>query len=365
MLCTAAWMLLLLGSASESPREELAKQLEPVLARPPATGLLVFEVLAESQAAKLGVRVGDILTHYDGQTIASTARLEDLARKAAREGRGRLLVVFRRGETEIDGEFDAAPLGVRLVAVQAGQGRVLWRPATEESPRLEAVRAQLKGVERWELLTYQDKPIGWVRSHVASANGAHRLRVQSMVRSSVLTENTDVTITFLDDNWLSPTSIRLLRRGKLALALRRENGQWVGERAGVPVTAACPADTVAEALVGMLAMTMPAQPGACRRFALLETSSLSAAPFADLYCVGRDPVQLGRERDAYRYELAVFGERRATYWVSPDGSLLQAEYPGGIRATLAPPERIREPFPDCFEAFPPITEPPKEAAQAN
>ena len=141
----------------QTPREEIAERIGPVLANPPATGLLVFDVQSGSQSATAGLAIGDILTHYDGEPLETTFQLTQLARKAAREKHRKIPVLARRGSKDIDAEFDPAPLGVHLVGVKNGDGRTLWRPDTSYEPDLSGLQARLGAAPSWQILKNGDK----------------------------------------------------------------------------------------------------------------------------------------------------------------------------------------------------------------
>ena len=82
--CLRTLLILALGaltadhSSAQTSRDEIARDIEPVLANPYATGLLVFDVEPKSQAEKAGLRRGDILTHYDAQPVSTTTELTEL-----------------------------------------------------------------------------------------------------------------------------------------------------------------------------------------------------------------------------------------------------------------------------------------------
>lgn len=66
---------------ADAEREEVAKQIKPVLANPPIDGLLIFHVEPKSQAERAGFQVGDIVTLYDGQPVTTVQQLVQLARR--------------------------------------------------------------------------------------------------------------------------------------------------------------------------------------------------------------------------------------------------------------------------------------------
>jgi hypothetical protein len=352
-------------AAAPSDREGLATAIAPVLAKPSATGLLLFDVVEKSQAQLAGFQVGDILTHYDGQSVATTGQLIEAAKKAARENRGKLLTVVRRGDKELEAELEAAPLGVRLIPVRENEGRTLWRPATAYKPDFRGLSTLLKEGHRWELLWVREKVVGWSHSHLSRSGEHLALRTQSRIQSDVVNEKSDVTAVFRADGPLSVLSLRLVRQDRVLLDVVRENGRFVGDRSGIPVSAAVPNDAVSIHLAGWVASSMPRQEGACRRCSYLETASLEPAPFADLMCMGKEPLALGgKEVTTHRYELTVFGDKLASFWIDESGNILRTMHAGGIVSAPVPREQVIAQFPDCLKTFGSIEETPKPRAAA-
>lgn len=350
-------MVLIVGSVcrGEDSRTELARQLAPILAKPPATGLLIWEVADGSQAHRAGFRVGDVLTHYDGQEVATPPRLVELARAAAREGRTRLLVLARRGEAELDAECDAAPLGVRLVPIKAGAGRQLWRPQTPYQPVFEGLDRAVGSKHRWDLVVLNGEVIGWVRSYLARQGQTLALRTQSRVREHDLDIKRDATTRFVADRYLSPQSMRLVSQDKLIVELVRRGAQLEGARTGVPVTAPLPGDCIVAALAGYVAASMPLEQGACLRSSYLGDASISAAPFADLYCIGPETLIIqGTKTPTHRFEQTVFGESVAHYWVDPEREVVQTQLGNGIQVVRADQRQVVRQFPDAGAEFEPI-----------
>ena len=356
------------SAVAQTPREELARTVAPVLREPPATGLLIFEVVPGSQCAKAGLQVGDIITHYDGQPVKTVADLSQLARAAAKEKRAGLLLLARRGDQELDTEVDAAPLGVRLIGVEQGRGRTLWRAQTPYEPDLQAITQLLNQQHRWELLVQEDKPVGWLHYYLTRQGDRLVLRLQSRLQDDRLNEKRDVIVSFVADRYLSVRSIRLVSQESLVLDLQAHGRKLEGERAGVPVSAVLPADAISSYLAPLAVTMMPMQAEACLHCSYLESGSLWAAPFADLYCHGKVELQLeDKSVPAWRYEQTVFGETVANYWLDAERNLVQVMYGPTICGVSASMQQVLRAFPNATEGFQPIERLPSlpQAVQAN
>lgn len=362
-IAVAAAMVGAAYAAADDPRDAVEQRIAPVLADPPASGLLIFEVLPGSQSDKAGFLPGDILFEYDGQPVARLSALEQLARAASKEGRGGLAVAVRRGEQELVAEFDAAPLGVRLIPVKEHEPRVLWRPATGYEPDLAPLDRLLSEAHRWELLVHEERVIGWAHSYLARPGDRGLfLRVQSRWHDAErgMSDKAEVVVAFERNRYLTPTWLRLSRQEKPILEFDRTGGKLRGERAGVFVEADAPRDVVSSHLAGLVATTMPRRAAECLRCSLLDAASLAAAPFADVYCIGEEELAVpGRTAKAYRFDVSAFGERVASYWIDREGRLLASEHQGGIRAVLAERTAVFERFPDAPEQFRPIEDLPQ------
>jgi PDZ domain len=341
-------------------REQTARIIEPLLRDPPRSGLLIFEVLPKLQADRAGFRVGDIVTEFDGREVRTTSQLQKLATMAAKEGRGGLDVcAFRNGQA-LDAKFDAAPMGIRLVAVNKGEHRILWRPASEFKPDLTAVHRAVGEKHHWELLQYGGNNLGWAHTYYAVVNDLIVMRVQSQMISDQLKEKRDSVVAFSTYSpTLTPKSIRLSIDGKLMMDLHEMGGVLRGTRGGIRDSAPLPADTVSADLGGLVCSMMPRQKGACMRCSYLESGSLVAAPYADLFCLGQDEVKLPTGGvNCVRYDQAVFGRSVVHYWVDSKGSVVQTRFGNGFVAIRSTSDQVGIAFPNAMTEFPPIEQLP-------
>jgi len=359
IFCGAIFGLCASAAAIDDPREKTARVIEPLLRDPPKSGLLVFEVLPKLQADRAGFKVGDIITEYDGREVRTTAQLQRIATAAAKEGRGRLPVSAYRDGHALDAEFDAAPMGVRLVAVSKGDPRILWRPVSEFKSDTSSVYRTINAKHRWELLQYGGKNMGWAHSYFAALGDRVVMRVQSQMISDQLKEKRDVIVTFAPDSpTLTPKSVRLAVDGKIVLNLHVMAGVLQGTRVGVPAgrdSAPIPADTVCAELGGLVCSTMPRQKGACMHCSYLESGAVVAAPFADIYCLGSDEAKLPSGGvHCVRYDQAVFGRSVVHYWIDSKGDVAQTRFGNGFMALRATSTEVGLAFPNAANEFPSI-----------
>ena len=81
----------------------------------PVAGVLITQVIAEYQAALAGIKVGDIMTHYNGVRVK---KLEDVnnAKKDVAEG-ATVQVIVRRGDKDVTLTLGSGMIGINGVAV--------------------------------------------------------------------------------------------------------------------------------------------------------------------------------------------------------------------------------------------------------
>ncbi|MCB9932066.1 MAG: HEAT repeat domain-containing protein [Planctomycetes bacterium] len=81
----------------------------------PVAGVLITQVIAEYQAALAGIKVGDILTHYNGVRVKT---LEDINKAKQDVPAGQSVqVVLRRGEGDVTLTLGSGMIGINGVAV--------------------------------------------------------------------------------------------------------------------------------------------------------------------------------------------------------------------------------------------------------
>lgn len=82
---------------------------------PPVAGVLITQVIESFQAALAGIKVGDIMTHYNGVRVKTLADINN-AKQAVPEGEA-VEVILRRGEADVKLTLGAGMIGINGVAV--------------------------------------------------------------------------------------------------------------------------------------------------------------------------------------------------------------------------------------------------------
>ncbi len=87
-----------------------------------------------------------------------------------------------------------------------------------------------------------------------------------------------------------------------------------------------------------------------------RSSSLVAAPFADLAYLGVREFENGGEKSApmHVFETTVFGKRETTILVNDARQVVQTEDESGVRSTMATTKHIERYFKDISNDFQPI-----------
>ncbi len=92
-----------------SPGDELDIQQ---LSRQASTKFMVKSLQRDGQAAKLGLMVGDVITHYDGHRITSRLGMQLAKTRAHRADKAQVIVRVERGGKQLQFTFQVGTLGV-------------------------------------------------------------------------------------------------------------------------------------------------------------------------------------------------------------------------------------------------------------
>ena len=276
--------------AADEPRswESVQAVIAPVLENVPATGLLVFDILPGSQAAKAGLRLGDIITHYDGQPVSNHQELMNLAKVANNDKRSEILVVARRGHETIELTFSTGPMGIRLEDVVEGEKRTLSQRVgmLGNKPNVEFVRRLIaENVHQWQLVfseAYSEKPSGWTHLYLTQRAGdGPVLRIQQQLAVGERVVRQDIVVAFQLDSLLSLRSLQLAIDDKPVLDLEHNKESGVGHRLGVPVQVPMARDLISSYLAPYIAAGM--KWGGTQRMdvSVLLPASLEGAPLGE------------------------------------------------------------------------------------
>lgn len=354
------------GAEEPMTWEMIRARIAPVLADVPTTGLLVFDVIKGSQAAKAGIQHGDIVTHYDGQPISNHQDLMNLAKVANNEKRTEVLVIIRRGAETLEFTLSPGPMGVRLEDVVEGEKRFLPPRVgmVGQLPNIDIVRAMVaENSHHWQLV-YSDadpsKPIGWTHHYLTERPGdGPVLRIQQQLAVGDRMIRQDVVIAFRFDPLLSPRSLLLSVDDKMLLDFEREGDVANGHRVGVPIKVAMSRDVVSSYLAPYIAAAMNAGGTDRLDVSLLMPASLEAAPLGEF---NRDP-------KTNEVVLTTLGREEMRIGHNPSGSLGMIRMRGGLLLKPSSSEVVATHFAESEKLFTAIeklpTRPEIPALKAN
>lgn len=323
----------------------------------PATGLLVFDVVPKSQAEQADIRVGDIITHYDGQPVAKHQDLSSLARTAIADKKGEVLVIVQRGSEEIEKTLPAGQIGVRLEDVSPAEPRIL-RPS-----------APAKGFDASHLFNLADEKthlwyriesippasneatqpqtIGWAHHYFTRDNqNAPVLRIQQQIAFDERTFRQDVVIGMNADQPPEPTGLRVMIDDKLVLFARREEGSFSGQRMGIPVQSHAPKEILSSYLLPYIACCLAQNRQDQMDGWYLPPASLEAAPLCQV-----DRVASPRRAEGNLYQVNVLGRKEMAIYLDRDQTVDRVELRGSSMLIRTTPDDIRQRFPDSDQSF--------------
>ena len=143
--------------------------------KPTHSGLLITEVLAKSQAERLGLKQGDIIVSYNNTNVETLHALAE-AKKAVADGIPSSMVIQRdKGARNID--IIGGSIGCHIYEVKAGQAIRLRPPATKCMFELQRLADQPAIFENWYAFSIDGKHVGY--EHIS----LEHVKEQSLLRS--------------------------------------------------------------------------------------------------------------------------------------------------------------------------------------
>jgi hypothetical protein len=358
--------------AAPPPGTSVATLIE-TLQRIPAKGLLVFDVIEGSQAQRADIRVGDIITHYDGQPVSSHQELSQLARTASTDKKSEVLLILQRAGQELEKNLPVGPIGVRLEDVAPDDKRTI-RPRATSKPFRDRFIANLadRREHRWYLISAREattpsaKPrtIGWGHHYFLRDNqNAAVLRIQQEISFDERTFRQDVVIGVDPDAPPEPTGLRVMIDDKLVLFARRQADDWEGQRMGIPISSRSPRGILSSYLLPYVAASMAQQKIDQMDGTYLPPASLEAAPLCQ---VDRVPTN---EPSSVLFRVQVLGRTESSISLDREGNVSRVELRGGTILDRCAPEDVAQTFPDYQKSFGKIEDlqltPPAEPVRAN
>ncbi len=333
------------------------RSLVGVLQQLPATGLLVFDVVPQSQAEQADIRVGDIITHYDGQPVAKHQDLSSLARTAIADKKSEVLVIVQRGDEEIEKTLPTGQIGVRLEDVSPAEPRNL-RPITRTNS-LDATHLfdladekthlwyRIESVPPAPKEATEPQAIGWAHHYFTRDNqNAPVLRIQQQVTFDERTFRQDVVIGMNADQAPEPTGLRVMIDDKLVLFARREQGAFTGQRMGIPVQSQAPSEILSSYLLPYIACCLDKNRQDQIDGWYLPPASLEAAPLCQV-----DRIASPRRADGSLYQVNVLGRKEMTIYLGRDQIVDRVELRGSSMLIRTTADDIRQRFPDTDQSF--------------
>jgi hypothetical protein len=335
-LSTLPALLVLMAVLAGMAAFACGHDLEPIAANPPADGLMVVQIVPDSQAKKLGMHVGDVLTHYDGAVLTDPQSLVSAvqAREQKNEASPILLRLIRDNEAQ---ELTVAPgrLGVRTLAVRKGAALRLRPPATAVTYDFTPLKQG--PMETWYAFHLDGQKVGF-EHHTLRLMDDGRLKLESEVafdhaewgvqhfHVTTLAEITPRLRTIGSVYRFPPTDFRLTgelveRDGTSYWATRRDDsnaGDVAVDKALAPVERTIPADWQSDYLMAQVVAFMKPQGGACEHYTVFDLSTGHKIGPSSNYDAGEETLEIaGAKRLTRKYEAHQFGEIVRRAWIDP------------------------------------------------
>jgi hypothetical protein len=341
--------LCLVIAAADAQEADLFDRLEKLLADPPATGILVTQVLPDSQAMAAGMRLGDVVFSYGGWPVADLQTL-GAAKEALGEAETIEMVVVRDGK-RISFSLSPGQIGFMGVGVEKGVAAPALPADTGVKFDFSALRSGAS--DRWYLFTLDGE------TKAGFEHGVLRLRGDTLIlrREVAFDGGEQWGLNHFDVIVVARTRPRLrtiatrfknpltgwIGTGRLVRA-KGEGPRWRAKFPGAePRMEPAPKRYLPTYLIESLAPFMPRVRGACYRFVPLNEGFGQPGLPSALVCEGRQEVMLpagaagvtpARKALAWKYVwLQIGGAVGGTYWVDDSGRTVFSDY-GGARAYL-------------------------------
>lgn len=346
-MLTAA-LLLVAATAGEARDVGAGGSLDPALADPPATGLLVVRVLPGTPAERNGVREGDVIVAYGSEETPDLPALNYA--KGLVEAGATVKVRIVRFDEERTVSLDAGRMGVQILPVKKGvrveplpapSGVVLDLSGVSEEPR-EDWYALYRDGEKSGLGRIEVSRVGRM-VYIATEEVFHgegeepELRDHEVTVALTATKEPRPVLTVFHDRLNDLTRIAAADEddhGGTTLTMMTTGAGSDGRRGVFPL----PRRPIPSYALETIATFLPREEGACLRFQpLVEARGDTAMPGA-LRCAGRR--EYG-DATAWRFDWHELGSGIvATFWVRDEGRMVGADY-GYVRARRTTEEDAR------------------------
>ena len=345
-----ALVLVLPASTVSAEEDAPADLVEKALVSPQATGLLVTDVVPETQAAQLGILPGDVIVVYDGHPTPSIAALRAAMQSVSTEKIE--MLVIRLDGSEQTFALEPGTIGVQLTPVVKGKG-------LEPLPQATDVKFDFSSLteaphDDWYDFTLGGKHAGFehgmakledgklVMRREVAFDGGEQWGVNHFDVTVVLTaEATPQVVSFSFYNPITGYSGEGTRLtdgdGKTVLRFKHTGD------AGGPTTVdhALPTDLPAlpSYVVETLACFMPREQGACFHYRSITDATGEIGRPEALAVMGEEVLTLG-DAEVKTVKIQVHRARGGpsnAFWVNAAGRVVKADY-GGPVTTVASKE---------------------------
>jgi len=308
---------------------------------PPATGLLVTQVLPGSAAADAGLRPGDVIIGYAGRAVSGIDGLVQ-ALRAGDDGAGRVVLTYVNASGQRAAEVAAGRLGVGGIDVVKGEPRQLRPPATGVA--FDFADLDHRPREAWFAFAIDGGHVGFEHHRLRRVGDALLLRSEVAFRHEqwgrqhfiVQTEAlADGEATLTRSRYASAPNgfrcdLRVERSGEgTAMVVVDQLMGDERETSRVPVSGA-----QSDYLATQLAAWMPREAGACWHYEMINLADGSPLGKSSLFVNGRETIEVdGEPVEAWRVEQHTMGKPGRVSWVDGDGRAFRHDYGGGATAT--------------------------------
>lgn len=298
--------------------------VDEVAANPPATGALVVRVLPQGAGERVGLRPGDVITHYAGSAVGGSKQLTAAIAAHAEAGGTLELTYVRRGSGPATVHVPAGKLGIAAWPVEQGKPQQLRPPPTDVAFDFSLYETTPR--DEWYAMRNADgQHIGFQHHRAEVKDG--RLVVTSELASDTAGGPRHLVVTMTATAEPKPRLIETRHEGPLyaeflcTLTAEGDSGRIVvhltengkaSER-----TVDLPDDAMYEYLVQQLVAAMPLRPGTCLHYHSITEQGDVGDPAAAL--VG-EPGMVevdGQQVAAVPVTGHRLGQKTRTTWVEP------------------------------------------------
>lgn len=349
------------------------EQLEQLLEKPGATGLIILGLAPKSQAQEKGLQRGDIVTAYNGMPVPDVETLREAIQKAVDAKLEKIPLTVARTGKERTVEIGLGPLGVNSLAVTKDKPTQARPPAS--GIKFDFASLKDKPQEAWYDFMIGGKKVGFehyllelkgdhlvLTSETAFDGGEAYPGIQQFVVGLEATATVDPQPYLLKSSFAFPPGkfssegIRV-SEGQNGKTTWRFKASWVeSDEAGKETpknqegSCPAPADLLSDYLLVPLAAFMPRKAGACLRFVNLDLGAGEHSDPAALYVKGEEETEVAGEKvKSWCIEQHVWGQVTRKSWVDAQGRVVKNAYGTGAESVLTTKEKALAGLPKGIE----------------